>query len=81
MVLAQVLYPAKGYVPRENSTCGKLITRMVPGGPRLPEELLQTSPMEIDYTENESKHCLFNHRENGCSPIDYQAGFMTYVLP
>merc|ERR1719184_424351 len=61
MVLAQVLYPAKGYVPRENNTFGKLITRVVPGGPKVPQELFQTRPMEIDYTtENESKHCLLD---------------------
>merc|ERR1719285_55275 len=81
MVLAQVLLPAKGYVPRENNTCGQLITRLVPGGPQVPEELLQTKPMEIDQTLDESNHCLFNPRVNGFSPNDYPTGFMTYALP
>jgi len=81
MVLAQVLYPAKGYVPRENSICGQLITRLVPGGPQVPEELLRTKPMEIDNATDDSNHCLFNPRANDFSPTDYQTGFMTYALP
>jgi len=72
--LAQVLYPAKGYVPRENSTSGQLITCLVPGGPQVPEELLQTKALETDLKfeviGNQSKYCLFNHMEYSMSLDD-----------
>jgi len=35
-VLAKVVYPAEGYVPREGSNCGKLIARLDVRGPQVP---------------------------------------------
>jgi len=41
MVLAQVVSPAKGYVPCERNTCGQLITRLNPLGGQVPQTLLE----------------------------------------
>jgi len=76
-VLAKVVYPAEGYVPREGSTCGKLIARLYPGGPQVPEELLEVKQPETYHklaaVGNQTICCLFNHCENLFSTGDLPA--------
>jgi len=67
-VLAKVVYPAEGYVPREGSTCGKLIARFDPEGSQVPEELLEVKQPETYHKSaavgNQIRCCRFNHCEN-----------------
>jgi len=76
-VLAKVMYPAEGYVPREGRTCGKLIARLDPRGPPVPEELLEIWQPEtwhkLAAVGNETRCCLFNHYENLFSTGDLPA--------
>lgn len=76
-VLAKVVYPAEGYVPREGSTCGKLIARLDPRGPQVPEELLEIKQPETNHKlavlGNQTRCCLFNNHENLFSPEDLSA--------
>jgi len=77
MVLAQVVYPAEGYVPRERITFGKLIARLDPGGPKVPQELLEIGQNEsnrkLAVFGNQTKCCLFNHKEYRFSRDDHRA--------
>jgi len=72
--LAQVLYPARGYIPREHYTLGQLITPLVPGGPRVPEELLLNKTLETDNQVIGSpwNYCNFTHREYSVSAEDHR---------
>merc|ERR1719391_358525 len=76
-VLAQVVYPAEGYVPREGSTCGKLIARLDLRGPQVPEELLEIKQLETFHESaalgNQTRFCFFNNYENLFSPGDLPA--------
>jgi len=73
-VLAKVVYPAEGYVPREGRTGDKLITRLDRGGPQVPEELLEVKQPEtyrkLAAVGNQTRCCLFNHCENLFSTVD-----------
>jgi len=87
-VLAKVAYPAEGYVPREGSTCGKLIARLDPRGPPVPEELLEIKQPETFHNSvvlgNQTRRCFYNHYENLCSPGDLPAPSQRqthYLLP
>jgi len=85
-VLAKVVYPAEGYVPREGSTCGKLIAPLDPGGPLIPEELPDGKQSETYHKlatlGNQTKNCLFSHYDKRFSPGDLSApNYRHYVWP
>jgi len=87
-VLAKVVYPAEGYVPREGSTCGKLIARLDPRGPQVPEELLEIKQPETPNKSvahgNQTSRCFCNQCENPFSPGDLSAPNhrqTNYLLP
>jgi len=64
--LAQVVYPAKGYVPCERRTCGQLITRLNPSGPPVPKELIDFREQNINTKFTVPKHQsnrLFDQKE------------------
>jgi len=76
-VLAKVVYPAEGYVPREGSNCGKLIARLDVRGPQVPWELLEIKQPETFHKSaalgNQTRCCYFNHYENLFAPGDLPA--------
>jgi hypothetical protein len=75
-VLAQVVYPAKGYVPLTSSTLGQLITRLDPFGASVPKEVLEIRKQKTNKTavhENPSNYCLLNHKEYWLSPKELLA--------
>jgi len=87
-VLAKVVYPAEGYVPREGSNCGKLIARLDIRGPQVPWELLEIKQPEpfnkSPALGNQTRCCFFNHYENLFSPGDLPAPHHRqthYLLP
>jgi len=87
-VLAKVVYPAEGYVPREGITCGKLIARLNLRGPQVPEELLEIKQPETFHKSaalgNQTRCCFFNKYKNLFSHGDLPAPNHSqthYLLP
>jgi len=82
--LAQVVYPAKGYVPREGSICGQLITRLNPMGGSVPEELVEREEQKTGqkltvYNHQSNNH--FNNQEFKLSPKHLNQGCRPYGVP